>query len=231
MLDGFLVVWKPKGPTSHDVVERVRLALGVRAGHAGTLDPAAEGVLVLGLGEARKFIRWLRDDKEYEGELRLGQESDTLDLEGTLSPPVPVTATPAEIRAAGAGLAGEITLPVPAYSAVQVGGRRLHEAARAGEAVAAPLRTFHVTALEILEVESPLVRFRVACAAGTYVRSLAAEWGRRLGCGAVLTALVRTRAGIFRLEDAAPPDAFTGSDGPAAAAARHRLSADPGMDA
>jgi tRNA pseudouridine55 synthase len=220
MLNGFLVVRKPRGPTSHDVVERVRRALNARAGHAGTLDPAAEGVLVLGLGEARKFIRWLQDDKVYEAELRLGQESDTLDLEGVLTAPRPVAATPAEIRAAGEALRGDVTLPVPAYSAVKVGGRRLHEAARAGDVVEAPLRTFRVDALDVLAVEPPLVRFRVACAAGTYVRSLAAEWGRRLGCGALLTVLVRTRAGMFRIEDAASPETFDGAGGAAAAAAR-----------
>ena len=198
---GFLNVRKPRKMTSSDVVEAVRAALQANAGHAGTLDPGAEGVLVLGVGAARKLIPYLRGDKEYEAVMRLGQESDTLDLDGTLTAPRPVTNEPGAIRTCGESLIGEPVLPVPHYSAVHVGGRRLHEMARAGEAVVAPVRAMRVFDLNIIEIAVPQVRFTVTCAAGTYVRSLVAEWGRLLGCGALLERLVRTRSGSLTLED------------------------------
>ncbi len=203
-LSGFLNVAKPGDMTSSDVVEEVRRALSCRAGHAGTLDPMARGVLVLGIGEARKFIRFLEDDKEYEAVMRLGRESDSLDADGTLSEQKPVTVTPGEIAGLAAELVGEIELPVPLYSAVHVKGRRLHELAREGHDVAAPLRKSVVHALTVLEITLPDVRFRLACSGGTYVRSIAAEWGRRLGPGAYLAELVRTRVGRFPLADALP---------------------------
>lgn len=218
-MNGFLAVNKPKGPTSHDVVERVSRVLATICGHAGTLDPAAEGVLVLGVGDARKFIRYLLHDKAYDGELLLGVESDTLDLEGALTAPRAVTATEEAVRAAGEGLTGTVELAVPAFSAVKVKGRRLHEAARAGEAVVPPVRAFRVEELRVTAVAFPRVRFHVECAGGTYVRSLAAEWGRRLGCGAVLAGLVRTRSGAFRLGDAVTLDALEGPGGRVAAEA------------
>jgi len=187
--------------TSSDVVEAVRATLGTNAGHAGTLDPGAEGVLVLGAGSARKLIPYLRGDKEYEAVMRLGQTSDTLDLDGTLSPAVPVVTEPGAIRASGETLIGEPVLPVPLYSAVHVAGRRLHEMARAGTPVAPPERAMRVFDINIIEIAVPQVRFIVTCAAGTYVRSLVAEWGRLLGCGALLERLVRTRSGSFTLGD------------------------------
>ena len=207
-MDGFLNLFKPSGPTSADMIDAVRAALGVNAGHAGTLDPLAEGVLPVGLGAARRLLPYLRHDKEYEGVLRLGQESDTQDLGGTLTEPRPVTTDAATVRAAGETLTGDLILPVPMYSAVHVGGRRLHELARAGAAITPPTRTMTIFSLEVLEVDLPRVRFRVSCAGGTYVRSLAAEWGRRLGCGGLLERLARTRAGSFLLADTIRPDAL-----------------------
>ncbi len=206
LLCGFLNVNKPAGPTSNDVVEDMKRALGARCGHAGTLDPLASGVLALGVGEARKFIAFLDHDKEYEAVMRLGQESTTLDREGELSPPKPVEASPEEIRAAGDGLTGELELPVPLFSAVHSGGKRLHEMARAGEAVTPPIRKCHVSRIDITSLELPLVKFRVACSGGTYVRSIASEWGRQLGCGALLESLVRTRSGPFKLADSRTPE-------------------------
>jgi len=203
---GFLNVNKPAGPTSNDIVEDIRGVLGARCGHAGTLDPRAEGVLVLGVGEARKFITYLNHDKEYEAVMRLGQESTTIDLAGELSPPRPVTATPEEIRAAGTGLAGELELPVPAFSAVHVDGKRLYELARAGAAVNPPVRKCTVRALEVVSIDIPRVRFRVSCTGGTYVRSIVAEWGRQMGCGALLETLVRTRSGPFTIADSRTPE-------------------------
>lgn len=208
-MHGFLNLFKPSGPTSADMIDVVRRALGENAGHAGTLDPLAEGVLPVGVGTARRLLPYLRHDKEYEGVVRLGQESDTQDLGGTLTASRPVTSDTATVRAAGETLVGDVVLPVPLYSSVHVGGRRLHELARAGADVTPPTRVMTVFSLEILEIDLPRVRFRVACAGGTYVRSLAAEWGRRLGCGGLLERLVRTRAGAFALADAVPPDALT----------------------
>jgi len=202
-LIGFLNVNKPAGMTSSDVVEKVRGILEVRGGHGGTLDPAAEGVLVIGVGDARKFLSYLDDEKEYEGLMRLGRESSTGDGEGVLSEERPVEAGVAEITAAAAGLIGFLDLPVPAYSAVHVGGRRLYEMARAGRPVEPPVRRMHIKSLEILEIQSPLVRFSMTCAAGVYVRSVVLEWGRLLGCGAYIEKLTRTRSGIFSLTRAA----------------------------
>jgi tRNA pseudouridine55 synthase len=187
--------------TSNGVVEEARRILGTNLGHAGTLDPAATGVLVLGVGPARRFISLLRDDKEYEAVMKLGVESDTLDMEGRITAERPVTSTAGEVREAAAGLVGEVALPVPAFSAVHVGGRRLYEMARSGVAVVPPVRISRVSSLEVLETGLPLVRFRLACSGGTYVRSIAAEWGRRLGCGALIVSLVRTRSGDFLLRD------------------------------
>ena len=200
-LSGFVNCLKPAGMTSNDVVEEVRRILGTNLGHAGTLDPAATGVLVLGVGSARRFISLLKDDKEYECVMRLGVETDTLDMEGTVTAERPVTVTADEVRAAAAGLVGEVSLPVPAFSAVHVGGRRLYEMARSGVAVVPPVRTSRIDALEVLDLPLPLVRFRLACSGGTYVRSIAAEWGTRLGCGAVVVSLSRTRSGDFPFRD------------------------------
>ncbi len=198
---GFLNIRKPRKMTSNDVVEKVRHTLGVNAGHTGTLDPQAEGVLVLGLGPARKFIAYMRTDKEYEGVMRLGQESDTLDIDGQLTSPVPVTASPDDVRAETDKLTGHLELPVPVYSAIHVGGRRLYEIARAGEEVTPPIRAMRIFSLDVIEISLPQVRFQVSCAGGTYIRSLTAEWGRRLGCGAVLERLVRTRSGNCTIGD------------------------------
>jgi len=204
---GFLNLRKPRGITSHDAIDSVRRILGVNAGHGGTLDPIAEGVLPVALGAATRFLPYLRHDKDYEAVMRLGVTSDTLDVTGTLSAPRPVEATPAQVRASGETLVGELDLPVPAFSAVQVDGRRLYDEARRAAAEGrpapeTPVRRMHVFSLEVIEASLPQVRFRVSCAGGTYVRSLIAEWGRLLGCGAVMERLVRTRAGSFALGDA-----------------------------
>jgi tRNA pseudouridine55 synthase len=191
--DGILLVDKPRGITSHDAVDAVRRTVGTRkVGHAGTLDPMATGLLVIGVGRATRLLRFLGDlDKEYQGTAMLGVDTDTLDAEGEVVRTAPVTATKGDLRAAMASLVGDIEQRPPAYSAVKVGGRPLHRAARFD------LRSF----------DSPSVDFRVVCSGGTYVRSLVAEVGARLGCGAHLTRLVRTRIGPFRVADARPPQA------------------------
>jgi tRNA pseudouridine55 synthase len=207
--DGILLVDKPRGITSHDAVDAVRRTVGTRkVGHAGTLDPMATGLLVIGVGRATRLLRFLGDlDKEYQGTAMLGVDTDTLDAEGEVVRTAPVTATKGDLRAAMASLVGDIEQRPPAYSAVKVGGRPLHRAARAGRAVEAPTRRVRVDAFDLRSFDSPSVDFRVVCSGGTYVRSLVAEVGARLGCGAHLTRLVRTRIGPFRVADARPPQA------------------------
>jgi tRNA pseudouridine55 synthase len=206
--EGLLLVDKPKGITSHDAVDAIRRAVGIRkVGHAGTLDPMASGLLVMGVGRATRLLRFLGDmDKEYEGTGRLGEETDTLDAEGEMVRTSPVDVSEAEVVAGMAGLTGELRQRPPAYSAVKVGGRRLHREAREGRAVEAEPRTVRVDLFELRSFDRRDVDFRVVCSGGTYVRSLIADLGGRLGTGAHLTRLVRTRIGPFRVQDASPPD-------------------------
>ena len=206
--DGILLVDKPTGITSHDVVDRARRALNVRrVGHAGTLDPMASGLLVLGVGRATRLLRFLGDlDKTYEGTGRLGQETDTLDADGTVVRTADVRVSQDEVRAALAGLVGEIDQRPPAFSAVKVGGRKLYEAARRGEVVEAPSRTVRVRSFDLQGFDGRDFEFRAVVSGGTYVRSLVAEVGARVGCGAHLIRLVRTAIGAFALAEARPLD-------------------------
>jgi tRNA pseudouridine55 synthase len=206
--DGILLVAKPTGITSHDAVDEVRRVLGMRkVGHAGTLDPMASGLLLMGVGRATRLLRFLGDmEKEYEGTGHLGTETDTLDALGRVIRTSPVDVSEQALRDAMAALEGESEQRPPAYSAVKVGGRRLYQAARRGEELEAPGRIVMVKRFDLAELSGADFRFRVICSAGTYVRVLVADVGKRLGTGAHLTRLVRTRIGPFRLDDAAPPD-------------------------
>jgi len=208
---GFLLVDKPAGMTSHDAVDHVRRALGVRkVGHAGTLDPAATGLLLMATGRSTRLLRFVGDlRKEYEGTGMLGVETDTLDADGAAvggDPEAAARVDAGELRAAMTAFVGEIEQVPPAYSAVKVAGERLYRAARRGEAVAAPPRIVRVEAFDLREFAPPSFEFRVACFGGTYVRTLVGDTGTRLGCGAHLTSLRRTAIGPFRVEDARPPD-------------------------
>jgi tRNA pseudouridine55 synthase len=215
-LHGVLAVDKPAGPTSFEVVARVRRALGgVRAGHAGTLDPAATGLLAVCLGDALKVQRWLVEgDKAYDAVVAFGAATDTEDAEGRVTERGdPSALDAARIRAALPALLGEIRQVPPMFSAVRVGGRRLHAAARAGEEVARAPRAVRVHALELGAVEPGpagllLARLRVECGKGTYVRTLAADLGRTLGVPAHLAALRRTRASGLEVADAIGLDAL-----------------------
>lgn len=206
--EGVVLVDKPKGITSHDAVDAVRRALGTRkVGHAGTLDPMATGLLVMGVGRATRLLRFLSSlDKEYEGTGRLGVETDTLDAEGEVVRESAVEADGEALRAAMASLTGEIDQRPPAYSAVRVAGERLYRAARRGEEVEAPARRVRVEAFDLMRFVPPHFDFRVVCSAGTYVRSLVADVGASLGSGAHLTRLVRTRIGPYRRAEAVLPD-------------------------
>jgi tRNA pseudouridine55 synthase len=207
--DGLLLVDKPGGMTSHDVVDAVRRALGTRkVGHAGTLDPMATGLLLVGVGRATRLLRFFGDlPKMYEGTARLGVETDTLDAEGSVVRSSAVAVEPRELRAAFAALVGESMQRPPAYSAVKVGGRKLYEAARAGRMLEAPPRSVRVDAFEVLAVDRTDVEFSVTCSGGTYVRVLIADVGSALGCGAHLTRLRRTGIGPYRVEGAVAPAA------------------------
>jgi tRNA pseudouridine55 synthase len=206
--EGLLLVDKPTGMTSHDVVDVVRRALGTRkVGHAGTLDPMATGLLLIGAGRATRLLRFLADlPKAYEGTMRLGVETSTLDAEGEVFREAPVTAHEADVREAMRALVGESLQRPPAYSAVKVGGRKLYEAAREGERLEADPRPIRVDAFDLRAFDPPDVAFRVTCSGGTYVRVLAADVGAALSCGAHLIALRRTAIGPFRADDAVPPD-------------------------
>ncbi len=200
----------------------MRRRLGVaRAGHTGTLDPGATGVLPVVLGEATKLVPLLvGGDKVYEAEATLGVETDTLDAAGRVvaaASPQALPKDPAAVAVAVATLAGRRRQPPPAFSAVKVGGTPLYRRARRGESVEAPARDVEVYEAVCLGVDLPRVRFRVRCSKGTYVRVLAADLGRALGCGAHLSALRRTRSGPFTLEQAVPLDALDSAAGQARA--------------
>ncbi|HET9722801.1 MAG TPA: tRNA pseudouridine(55) synthase TruB [Actinomycetota bacterium] len=205
--EGLLLVDKPQGVTSHDVVDAVRRALGTRkVGHAGTLDPMATGLLLVGVGRATRLLRFLGDlPKTYEGTGVLGVETTTLDSAGEVTHTSPVSVTREQLEAAATALVGESLQRPPAFSAVKVGGRKLYEAARRGETLEAAPRPIRVDAFRIVDLDGPTFGFVVMCSGGTYVRVLVADLGTALGCGAHLSRLRRTAIGPFRVAHAAPP--------------------------
>ncbi|HEX5904356.1 MAG TPA: tRNA pseudouridine(55) synthase TruB, partial [Actinomycetota bacterium] len=207
MPEGLLLVDKPPGMTSHDVVDAERRELGTRKiGHAGTLDPMATGLLILGVGRATRLLRYFGTlAKTYEGAARLGEETDTLDADGEVIRTSSVDASRDAVERAAAALVGDSMQTPPAYSAAKVGGRKLYAEARAGRPVEAPPRPIRVEAFEVTAFDGRDVGFRVTCSGGTYVRVLAADLGIALGCGAHLVALRRTAIGPFDVADANPP--------------------------
>jgi tRNA pseudouridine55 synthase len=208
-LDGILVVAKPAGPTSHDIVALVRrLAATKRVGHGGTLDPFATGVLPLFLGRATRLVEYhLTDRKAYRATVCFGASSTTDDLDGELTPsdgPAPNRAT---VEAALAAQLGPISQVPPAYSAIKLGGRRAYALARAGEAPVLAPREVTIDRLDLVDWDGtdpdrPIAIVEVDCSAGTYVRSLARDIGRAVGSAAYLGALVRTASGGFRIDGA-----------------------------
>jgi tRNA pseudouridine55 synthase len=219
--EGLLLVDKPSGMTSHDAVDVVRRSLGTRkVGHAGTLDPMATGLLVLGVGRATRLLRYLGElPKTYVATGRLGEETDTLDADGEIVRMAPVDVSLAELERACASLVGESMQAPPAYSAVKVGGRRLYEAARRGEVLEARARPIRVDAFAVSAFDGRDLEALITCSGGTYVRVLVADVGRTLGCGAHLVRLRRTAIGSFLVEDARPPD--EGALEPVERAVRH----------
>lgn len=215
--DGVLVIDKPAGMTSAEVVARTKRALRARrVGHTGTLDPMATGVLPIVVGEGTKLAAFLLlDDKEYEGELELGVETDTLDAEGTVVGRRPWDGVGrADLERAMAALTGEIDQVPPMHAALKHGGRRLYELAREGVEVERAPRRVRVDRFTVVAFEPPRARFVVACSKGTYVRALVRDLGAAHSCGATLTALRRTRAGRFTLADALPLDTVLAAPDP-----------------
>ena len=213
MLDGLVVVDKPSGLTSHDVVGRIRKIYGQRrVGHAGTLDPDATGVLLVGLGRVTRLLRFLQaTGKTYEGAVRFGVATSTLDAAGDVLDRAPMSLTREQVDEAACRFVGDIEQVPPMVSAVKVGGRRLHELARAGVEVERPVRTVHVDALIVDAFEPgpyPLARITVSCSSGTYIRTLAADLGEALGGCAHLESLRRTGVGSFTLDEAHDLDAI-----------------------
>lgn len=210
-MHGVLVLDKPPGMSSAAAVDHVKRALGAtRAGHGGTLDPIATGVLPVCLDAATKLAPYLlADDKAYEAEGWLGVETDTLDRSGAVVRESPVHVTEAAMRAAIAKRTGEQQQVPPMFSAIKQGGVRLYERARAGEDVERAARAIRIDRLELLELAPPRFRIAIACSKGTYVRSLVADLGADVGCGAHLTALRRTASGRFTLAQAVPLERVT----------------------
>lgn len=218
-MTGLLLVDKPAGMTSHDVVDRLRKATGIRRiGHTGTLDPNATGLLVLCIDRATRLSEHLTGlDKVYEGTMRFGLVTRSYDLDGEVLEQHPVPAlTPAQIQSACDKYVGAIDQLPPMVSAVKVGGERLYKLARKGETVDRKPRQVTVHEFTVLQYEAPDAIVRVSCTSGTYVRSLCHDVGQDLGCGAALATLRRTRVGDFSVDDAAPVDSFTDPESVAA---------------
>lgn len=213
-LDGVLLLDKPVGLSSNDALIRAkRLYLAKKAGHTGTLDPLASGLLPLCFGEATKFSQDLLEaDKTYEATMRLGVRTATGDAEGEVLDTRPVTCDRAAVEAVLPRFTGEIVQIPPMYSALKRDGKPLYEYARAGQTVEREGRNVTIHVLELLACELPDVTFRVTCSKGTYVRTLAEDLGEALGCGAHLTMLRRTGVGALTLEHAVTLDALSDAD-------------------
>lgn len=228
--DGLVVVDKPAGWTSHDVVGKLRRIYGTkRVGHAGTLDPDATGVLLVGVGRVTRLLRFLQvADKSYRGEVAFGIATDTLDAAGVVLERAPLPVSRAELLAVIPRFVGDIEQVPPMVSALKVGGRKLYELARRGETIEREARPVHIdaiTVLDLVEGPYPVATIEVHCGSGTYIRSLAADLGAALGGLAHLRSLRRLTVGVFTLDDAATIEAIESDPAAArltpAAALRH----------
>lgn len=207
--DGLLLVDKPSGPTSHDVVDRIRRHFGIdKVGHGGTLDPMATGLLVILVGRGTKLSNVVMGaDKTYEGVMRLGVATDTEDVDGrVVAEADPSGVTREQVEAEMKKRLGDLMQTPPMVSAVKRDGVPLYKLARRGQTVEREPRLVHVYEFAPLDFDLPRVRFRLRCSKGTYVRTLCADIGRELGCGAHLAELRRTQSGALRVADAAALD-------------------------
>lgn len=204
-LDGALLIDKPAGPTSHDVVDAIRSQFKLKkVGHCGTLDPNATGLLIIVLGRGTKLSeRLMSEDKVYEGTIKFGEATDSYDAAGELMSSLPVPPiTLDELNELGAGFVGDLMQMPPMVSAVKKGGVPLYKLARKGVEVERQPRLIHIYSFRFSDYQEPFARFRIACTKGTYVRSLAHELGQKVGCGAHLATLRRTSSGKFDVADA-----------------------------
>lgn len=212
MTEGILNINKPQNMTSHDVVAIARRTLGIKKiGHTGTLDPMATGVLPICIGKSTRIIEYLDMDlKAYRCTMRLGLMTDTQDIWGTVIEERPVRCTEEEIRKAFTGFSGVIWQKPPMYSALKVNGKKLYEYAREGKDVDVKRRQIYINSLKIEEIcmEKQEITFTVECSKGTYIRTICQDIGEKLGCLATLTALTRTKSGIFSIEDSLELDDF-----------------------
>ncbi len=209
--EGIIVIDKPPGPTSHDVVDAVRRKLAIRrVGHTGTLDPAAGGVLVIMLGKATKLSRFLMPgEKSYTATLKLGFETDTMDIEGSVTDrkTVPDYSKEEILRALESFKGTQPQVP-PMFSAKKVNGKKLYKLAREGKEIERKPSEITIFDIGLLDYSRPEVTFYVKCSKGTYLRVLCSDIGRKLGCCACMTALKRTQNGVFKLENAVTLDDF-----------------------
>lgn len=208
--DGAILIDKPAGPTSHDVVDAVRRRFGIKkVGHCGTLDPNATGLLIIVLGRGTKLSeRLMSSDKAYEGAIKFGETTDSYDTDGELVASLPVPPLTVELlNEEAARFVGDLMQMPPMVSAVKKDGVPLYKLARKGVEVERKERLVHIYSFRFSAYEEPLGTFRIACTKGTYVRSIAHDLGQRLGCGAHLKTLRRTESGKFKVNDAMPLDA------------------------
>lgn len=203
-MNGVVLVDKERGMTSHDVVARMRRIFGTRrVGHTGTLDPMAEGLLPVCIGNATRAAElMITGDKRYTAVMELGRRSDTLDIEGTITETHEVNVTEEEVREAVVSFEGEYDQVPPMYSAIKKNGKKLYELARAGLETEREPRRVRIYKAEIKDIALPYVTLDVRCSKGTYIRSLCDDIGTKLGCGAVMTALRRTETSGFSVNDA-----------------------------
>lgn len=214
-LFGFLNVYKPKGMTSHDVVGRLRRVTKIKQiGHTGTLDPFATGVLPICIGKSTRLIEYLEDDKEYLATVQFGKNTDTYDLDGEVVATFDKKVSEEEVVIALKSFEGEISQMPPIYSAIKVNGKKLYDYARAGQEVEIQPRTVFISKIELVEFnqEKQEAKVIVACSKGTYIRSIAYDLGQNLGCGAYLSALERTKAGRFIVENIVNLDVLSEKD-------------------
>ncbi len=204
MVNGIINIYKESGYTSHDVVAKMRgIFKQKKIGHTGTLDPDAKGVLPVCLGSATKLCDLLTgQDKEYEAQMLLGITTDTQDMSGSVLDKKEVCVTKEEVRMAAESFIGGYGQIPPMYSAIKVNGKKLYELARAGREVERKPRQIQIYEIEIKDVQLPYVSMRVLCSKGTYIRTLCHDIGKKLGCGAAMAKLTRTKAGRFRIEEA-----------------------------
>ena len=206
-LDGALLIDKPAGPTSHDVVDAIRRQFGIKkVGHCGTLDPNATGLLIIVLGRGTKLSeRLMSDDKAYEGSIKFGETTNSYDTDGELVASLPVPPlTVDQLNAAAAEFIGDQMQTPPMVSAVKKDGVPLYKLARKGVEVQREPRLIHVYNFLFSAYQEPIARFSIACTKGTYVRSIAHDLGQKLGCGAHLATLRRVTSGKFDVADSMP---------------------------